>query len=182
LPKDSDLRTIQNIHFMTDYIINSNTKIRFARENEVGTILSFIKELAEYEKLPNEVTATEELLHKTIFEEHHAQVLFCEVDDTIIGFALFFFNFSTFVGKPGLYLEDLYIKPEMRKRGLGKAFFQVLAQIASENNCGRMEWICLDWNQKSIDFYLNLGAIPLSDWTVYRLTEDKVKGLAGTRD
>lgn len=163
---------------MKEYKINSTTKIRFARENETGTILRFIKELADYEKLPNEVTATEDLLHKTIFEEHHAQVIFCEVDNTIVGFALFFFNFSTFVGKPGLYLEDLYVKPEMRKRGLGKAFFKVLATIATENNCGRMEWICLDWNQKSIDFYLSMDAVPLSDWTVYRLTEDKVHRLA----
>lgn len=166
---------------MKEYIINTTTIIRFAHENEAGTILRFIKELADYEQLPNEVTATEKLLHKTIFEEHHAQVLFCEVDNTIVGFALFFFNFSTFVGKPGLYLEDLYIKPEMRKRGLGKAFFKTLTKIATENNCGRMEWICLDWNRKSIDFYLSMDAVPLSEWTVYRLTEDKVKKLANSK-
>lgn len=150
-------------------------KIRAAREDEAGTILKFIKKLAEYEKLSNDVVATEETLYESIFVRHEAEVLFAEEENEIVGFALFFHNFSTFVGRKGLYLEDLFVLPEKRGRGYGKALLQHLAQIAIERNCGRMEWVCLDWNTPSINFYKSIGAVPLEDWTVYRLTEENLK-------
>lgn len=150
-------------------------KIRAAREDEAGTILRFIKKLAEYEKLSNDVVATEETLYESIFVRHEAEVLFAEEENEIVGFALFFHNFSTFVGRKGLYLEDLFVLPEKRGRGYGKALLQHLAQIAIERNCGRMEWVCLDWNTPSINFYKSIGAVPLEDWTVYRLTEENLK-------
>lgn len=150
-------------------------KIRAAREDEAGTILRFIKKLAEYEKLSNDVVATEETLYESIFVRHEAEVIFAEEGAEIVGFALFFHNFSTFVGRKGLYLEDLFVLPEKRGRGYGKALLQHLAQIAIERNCGRMEWVCLDWNTPSINFYKSIGAVPLEDWTVYRLTEENLK-------
>lgn len=150
-------------------------KIRAAREDEAGTILKFIKKLAEYEKLSNDVVATEETLYESIFVRHEAEVIFAEEGAEIVGFALFFHNFSTFVGRKGLYLEDLFVLPEKRGRGYGKALLQHLAQIAIERNCGRMEWVCLDWNTPSINFYKSIGAVPLEDWTVYRLTEENLK-------
>lgn len=150
-------------------------KIRAAREDEAGTILRFIKKLAEYEKLSNDVVATEETLYESIFVRHEAEVLFAEEENEIVGFALFFHNFSTFVGRKGLYLEDLFVLPEKRGRGYGKALLQHLAQTAIERNCGRMEWVCLDWNTPSINFYKSIGAVPLEDWTVYRLTEENLK-------
>lgn len=150
-------------------------KIRAAREYEAGTILKFIKKLAEYEKLSNDVVATEETLYESIFVRHEAEVIFAEEGAEIVGFALFFHNFSTFVGRKGLYLEDLFVLPEKRGRGYGKALLQHLAQIAIERNCGRMEWVCLDWNTPSINFYKSIGAVPLEDWTVYRLTEENLK-------
>ena len=145
--------------------------IRFAQENEVGLILQFIKDLAEYEHLLDTVTATEEIVRKSIFQDKRAEVLFCDYDRQTVGFAVFFHNFSTFNGKPGLYLEDLYVQPEMRHKGVGKKIMSALGAIAVERDCGRFEWICLDWNQKSIDFYLGLGAEAMSDWTIYKVSE-----------
>lgn len=157
------------------YIMDERTTIRFAQETEVGLILEFIKYLAEYEGLLDSVVATEEILRKTIFENKHAEVLFCDYDNQTVGFAVFFHNYSTFAGKPGLYLEDLYIKPEMRHKGLGKKIMSVLGQIAVERDCARVEWTCLDWNKKSIDFYLGLGAEPLAEWTIYRTNGPSLK-------
>jgi len=156
----------------------SKFTIRTAEEREAGTVLEFIKKLAEYEKLANEVEATEESVRQSIFVRHEAEVVFGEEDGVIVGFALFFHNFSTFVGRKGLYLEDLFVLPEKRGLGYGKALLQHLAKLALERGCGRMEWVCLDWNQPSIDFYKSIGAVPMDDWTIYRLTEDKLKEFA----
>ena len=153
--------------------------IRAAKENEAATVLEFIKKLAEYEKLAHEVEATEEGLHEALFVRHEAEVVFGEEDGEIVGFALFFHNFSTFVGRKGLYLEDLFVLPEKRGLGYGKALLQHLAKLALERHCGRMEWVCLDWNQPSIDFYKSIGAVPMEDWTIYRLTEEKLRAFAG---
>ncbi len=131
--------------------------------------MEFIKELAAYEKLLDEVVADEALLREWIFDKKKAEVIFALENGREIGFALFFHNFSTFLGRAGLYLEDLYVKPDSRGKGYGKAMIQELARIAVERGCGRLEWWCLDWNQPSIDFYLSLGAEPMSDWTVYRV-------------
>lgn len=144
-------------------------KIRFATSNDTPIILELITELAAYEKLSHQVVATIDSLHKWLFIEKKAEVLIGEINHQPIGFALFFYNFSTFLGKPGLYLEDLYIKLEYRHLGYGKTFFKTLANIALERDCGRLEWACLDWNQPSINFYKSLGAKPLEDWTIYRL-------------
>ena len=144
-------------------------QFRFAEEKDVALILHFIKDLAEYEKMLHEVVATEELLKEWIFEKHRAEVIFALNDDTEVGFALFFHNFSTFLGRSGIYLEDLYVKPEYRGNGYGKSLLKKLAQIAFERGCGRLEWWCLDWNKPSIDFYLSLGAEPMENWTVYRI-------------
>jgi GNAT superfamily N-acetyltransferase len=150
-------------------------KIRFATKEDVPTILNLIKAIANYEKLLHEVTATEEILYDSLFVRKAAEVLLGEYDGKIIGFALFFHNFSTFTGKPGLYLEDLFVLPEYRHRGFGKQFFAELKQIACQRNCGRMEWICLDWNSPAIQFYTDfLNAVPMDEWTVYRLSEDKL--------
>lgn len=153
------------------------TEFRTAQEKDTALILNFIKELAEYEKMSDQVVADEKLLREQIFERKNAEVIFAVEDGTEVGFALFFHNFSTFVGRAGLYLEDIYVKPEFRGRGHGKALIRELARIAVERNCGRMEWSCLDWNRPSIDFYLSLGAEPMSEWTVYRLTGDKLRAL-----
>lgn len=154
-------------------------EFRYAEKKDVGLILQFIKELADYEKMLNEVVADEETLEKWLFDKQKAEVIFVLEDDQEVGFALFFHNFSTFLGRSGIYLEDLYVKPEYRGKGYGKGIFQQLAKIAIDRGCGRLEWWCLDWNQSSIDFYLSLGAEAMSDWTVYRITEDKFKKLAG---
>jgi GNAT superfamily N-acetyltransferase len=155
--------------------------IRFARPDETPLILGFIRELAAYEHMLGQVSATEAVLQKTIFEEKRAEVLFCEYDTEIAGFALFFHNFSTFLGKSGLYLEDLYVRPDMRGRGLGKALFAALARLAIERSCDRLEWACLDWNTPSIGFYLGLGARQMTEWTTYRLTGEKLDELAGEK-
>lgn len=152
-----------------------NLKIRFAKPNETSIILSFIQKLATYEKLEHEVIATQETLYESLFVRQEAEVIFAEESDEIVGFALFFHNFSTFVGRKGLYLEDLFVLPEKRGKGYGKALLQHLAQIALQRNCGRMEWVCLDWNQPSIQFYKSIGAEPMEDWTIYRLTETAMK-------
>lgn len=149
-----------------------------ATVDDVKIILDFIKQLADYEKLLQEVIATEDLLKEWIFEKKKAEVIFAVVDGEKVGFALFFHNFSTFLGRSGIYLEDLFVKPEHRGRGYGKALLKELARIAVERGCGRLEWSCLDWNKPSIDFYLSIGAKPMDEWTVYRLTGDTLTGLA----
>ena len=151
---------------------------RYAEQKDCGLILYFIKELAIYEKMLDEVVATEGLLQEWIFTQKKAEVLFACEDGKEIGFALFFHNFSTFLGRAGIYLEDLYVLPDYRKKGYGKALLQKLAQIAVERGCGRLEWCCLDWNQPSIDFYLSLGAEPMQDWTTYRVAGETLKKLA----
>lgn len=158
--------------------MNNGLSFRNAEKNDISLILHFIKELASYEKMLDEVIATEEILNHWIFEEKKAEVFFVLENNKEIGFALFFHNFSTFVGRAGLYVEDVYIMPEYRKKGYGKAVFKKLAQIAVERGCGRMEWSCLNWNKPSIDFYTHISAVPMSEWTVYRLTQDKIKKLA----
>ncbi len=158
--------------------MNNDLLFRNAEKNDIPLILHFIKELASYEKMSDEVIATEDILNHWIFEEKKAEVFFVMEKSKEIGFALFFHNFSTFVGRAGLYVEDVYIMPEYRKKGYGKAVFKKLAQIAVERGCGRMEWSCLNWNKPSIDFYTHIGAVPMSEWTVYRLTKDKIKKLA----
>lgn len=149
--------------------------IRPAQPEETGLVLEFIKKLAAYEKCSDEVVADEATLYQSLFVEKAAEVVFAEEDGVIIGFALFFHNFSTFVGRKGLYLEDLFIIPEKRGLGYGKAILKYLADIAVERNCGRMEWICLDWNAPSLAFYRSIGAFPLDEWTVQRMTEERVK-------
>lgn len=152
--------------------------MRFAEENDCEKILLFIRELASYEKMSDEVVATEKLLHEWLFEKHIAEVIFACENGEEVGFALFFHNFSTFLGRAGIYLEDLYVMPEFRGKGYGKALLKQLACIAEERGCGRLEWWCLDWNRPSIDFYLSLGAVPMEDWTVFRITGDTLKELA----
>ena len=151
---------------------------RFAERKDVPLILYFIKELADYEKMLDEVVATEELLEQWLFEKNKAEVIFSMEDGVETGFALFFHNFSTFLGRSGIYLEDLYVKPEFRGKGYGKGLLKKLAEIAVERGCGRLEWWCLDWNKPSIDFYLSLGAQPMGDWTVYRIAGDTLTQLA----
>ena len=151
---------------------------RFAQEKDTALILYFIKELAKYEKMLDDVVATEEILKEWIFEKGKAEVIFALEDGKEVGFALFFHNFSTFLGRSGLYLEDLFVKPEFRGKGYGKALLKKLAQIAVERGCGRFEWSCLDWNKPSIDVYLSLGAQPMEDWTVYRLTGEALARMA----
>ena len=151
---------------------------RFAEERDTPLILDFIKWLADYEQLLDQVVADEATLTDQLFRKKNAEVLFALEDGKEVGFALFFHNFSTFLGRSGLYLEDLFVLPEHRGKGYGKAILQKLAAIALERGCGRMEWWCLDWNKPSIDFYRSLGAEPMSDWTVYRLTGDTLGKLA----
>ena len=154
---------------------------RFATEKDTALILQFIKELASYEKMLSEVVADEAALKEWIFEKQKAEVIFALEDGKEVGFALFFHNFSTFLGRAGIYLEDLYVKPEYRGKGYGKALIQTLAKIAVERGCGRLEWCCLDWNKPSIDFYLSLGAEPMKDWTVYRIAGDTLKTLGSEK-
>jgi GNAT superfamily N-acetyltransferase len=160
--------------------IKMKITFRMAVASDTALILQFIKELAAYEKMLDEVVATESELKEWLFEKQKAEVIFAVVDETEIGFALFFHNFSTFLGRAGIYLEDLYIRPAYRGRGYGKMILKRLAQIAMERGCGRLEWWCLDWNKPSIDFYLALGAEPMADWTVYRLAGDTLAKLAET--
>ena len=152
--------------------------IRFAEVNDIPAILKFIKELAVYEKLEHEVTATEDILKEWIFEKKKAEVLIALEDDVEVGYALFFHNFSTFLGKAGIYLEDLYISPNYRGLGYGKSLLKRLAKIAVERGCERLDWQCLDWNKPSIDFYLSLNASPMEEWTTYRLSHDNLKKFA----
>ena len=152
--------------------------IRFATEADVGIILGFIKELAAYEKRSDQVVADEALLREWIFEKKKAEVLFALEGGKEVGFALFFHNFSTFLGRAGIYLEDLYVSPEYRGHGHGKGLIRELARIAVARGCGRLEWSCLDWNQPSIDFYLSLGAEQMNEWTVYRFEGERLQALA----
>lgn len=157
--------------------MNIELNFRFAGEKDIAKILYFIKELAAYEKMADEVVATEELIKEWLFEKKKAEVIFAIENGVEVGFALFFHNFSTFLGRAGIYLEDLYVLPECRGKGYGKALLKQLAKIAVKRGCGRLEWWCLDWNKPSIDFYLSLGAEPMSDWTVYRIAGMTLKEL-----
>ncbi len=141
-------------------------------------MLDFIKRLAEYEKCTDDVVADEATIYHSLFVERSAEVVFAEEDGVVVGFALFFHNFSTFVGRKGMYLEDLFVLPEKRGLGYGKALLKYVAKIAVERNCGRMEWICLDWNEPSLRIYRSIGAVPMSDWTVQRLDEQALKAFA----
>lgn len=153
-------------------------QIRFATKEDTPLILQMIKQLAEYEKLGDQVVATEEVLSRSLFERRQAHVLIAEHHGQAVGFALFFYNFSTFLGKANLYLEDLYMIPNARGKGFGKAMFCCLARIAQENDCERIDWWCLDWNEPSIAFYKRLGAQAMEDWTVYRLERSAIDRLS----
>ncbi len=156
----------------------SSVTIRSANKSDVPVILNLIRALAEYEKLADEVVATEEGLAYTLFGSRpYAEVLLAEENGEAAGFCLFFYNYSTFLGKPGLYIEDIFVRPEYRGKGIGKALFKKVAAIAQEKNCGRIEWWVLDWNEPTIQFYKNMGAKPMDEWTVYRLTEDQFANL-----
>ena len=157
----------------------SEFRIRFATIDDVPTVVRFIKDLAEYERLAHLVVATEDLIRETVFgARRYAEVLIGEVDGDPAGFALFFHNFSTFLGRPGIYLEDLFVRPEFRGRGYGKALLARLAQLAIERNCGRVEWAVLDWNTPSIEFYKSIGAVAMSDWQIFRLRGEALEKLA----
>jgi GNAT superfamily N-acetyltransferase len=161
-----------------DTVVPQKFIIRPAEEGDVALILRFIKGLGAYEKLSHEVVATEEKLHKTLFQQKMAEVIIGEYESQPVGFALFFHNYSTFLGQAGIYLEDLFVVPEMRGKGFGKSLLKHLAKLAVERDCGRLEWACLDWNEPSICFYKGLGAKPLDDWTVYRVTGETLAAMA----
>lgn len=149
-----------------------------AAPEDMGTLLSLIKELAGYEHLEHEVTATEEILTEWLFEKKKAEVIFPVLEGKIIGYILYFYNFSTFLGKAGIYVEDLFIQPAFRHKGYGKQLLQHIAKKAQTEGLGRVEWACLDWNKPSIDFYLSLGAVPMKGWSTYRLTDEKLSQFA----
>ena len=151
---------------------------RYAERKDTALILQFIKELADYEKMLHKVVADEKILEEWLFDKQKAEVIFALEEGKEVGFALFFHNFSTFLGRSGIYLEDLYVRPEWRGKGYGKGLLKKLAAIAVERGCGRLEWWCLDWNRPSIDFYLSLGAEPMSDWTVYRIAGEALQQIA----
>jgi GNAT superfamily N-acetyltransferase len=156
--------------------------IRPATEADLATIEELIRALAEYERLSHEVVMDTELLRRSLFGERpYAEVLIAEENGESAGFALFFHNFSTFVGRPGIYLEDLFVRPEHRGKGYGKALLKRLAEIAVERDCGRLEWAVLDWNEPALGFYRSIGARPNEEWTVYRLAGDSLRGLAASR-
>ncbi len=152
--------------------------IRFADEEDVSLILDLIKGLAKYEKMLDQVVATEEDLKESLFIKKQAEVVIGEEKGKPVGFALFFHNYSTFLGKANLYLEDLFVKPEYRGRGYGKTLLSFLGKIAVDRNCGRLDWWCLDWNTSSIEFYKEMGAIPMDEWTVYRVEGKQLGKLA----
>ena len=161
----------------TDNEIN----IRPAVEDDVPAILNFVKDLARYEKAEHEVVATEELLHSSLFgPTRHAHALIAEYGNQCVGFALYFFSFSTWLGKPGLYLEDIYVTPKYRDLGIGKVMLKTLAQVAIDHDCGRFEWSVLDWNEPSIKFYEKLGAKAQSEWIKYRLSGESLADLAAS--
>lgn len=152
---------------------NKKLIIRETSEKDIPTILALIQELADYEKLSHVVSANESDLKKNLFgEKRYAKVIIAEYDGVVAGQALFFYNFSTFKGKPGIYLEDLYVRPAFRKKGIGKALLSYLVELAKTEDCGRVEWVVLDWNKNAIDFYKNMGAEPMTDWIVFRLSEE----------
>ena len=153
-------------------------KLRFAEEKDVSLILSLIKELALYEKMSEYVTATEEILRESLFVRKAAEVMIAEKGGVPIGYALYFYNFSTFIGKPGLYLEDIYIKPEFRGNGFGKLTLAFLAELAVKRECWGMEWTCLDWNEPSIRFYESIGAVHWNGWRIYRLKGEALHNFA----
>lgn len=158
---------------------SSHVHIDAASERDLPLILSFIKGLADYERLADKVVATEEILKETLFgKRHYAEVLIARYENEPAGFALFFHNYSTFLARPGIYLEDLFVEPHMRGKGIGRALLARLAKLSMQRNCGRLEWSVLDWNEPAINFYKKLGAVPLSDWTVFRLTGEALEKLA----
>lgn len=155
-----------------------NMEFRYAKREDCGLVLDFIRELAAYEKMSDQVVATPELLEEWIFDKQKAEVVFALEEGREVGFALFFHNFSTFLGRAGIYLEDLFVLPQYRGRGYGKGLLSKLARITVERGCGRLEWCCLDWNTPSIEFYKSLGAVPLEEWTIYRLTGETLYAMA----
>ncbi len=159
--------------------MNHDLEMRFAVKDDVPLILNFIREIAEFERLSHEVTATVESLEDSFFGGPNSpEVVLCFIDSQPVAYAVFYHNFSTFVGKKGLYLEDIYVKPEFRHSGIGKKLFKYLAKVAVDRKCGRMEWAVLNWNRPAIRFYENVGAKPLADWTIFRLKEDEIKKIA----
>lgn len=173
----NDLKSGDYCHFDCEPRKDMGIMFRNAVRSDVELILQFIKELAEYEKMSDAVVADAATLEQWIFDKEKAEVIFAMEDGVEVGFALFFHNFSTFLGRSGIYLEDLYVKPEYRGKGYGKAILKKLASIAVERGCGRLEWSCLDWNRPSIDFYISMGATPMDDWTVYRIAGETLKQL-----
>ncbi|MHB8128142.1 MAG: GNAT family N-acetyltransferase [Mobilitalea sp.] len=166
-------------------ILNTNTNdfnLRFATQEDTALILDFIKELAAYENMSDDVVATEELLYETLFVQKKAEVIIGDYQQQPVAFALFFHNYSTFLGRPGIYLEDLYVKQEMRGKGFGTRILSFLAKIATERNCGRLEWACLNWNKPSIKFYKQMGGVPMEQWTVYRLQDDALSKMSDKFD
>jgi GNAT superfamily N-acetyltransferase len=157
---------------------DKNIRLRYAEAGDLPLILEFIRALAEYEHLSDQVEAEEDTLGRFIFGEKRAEVIIGEYRGVPAGFALFFRNFSTFLGRPGIYIEDLFVKPEFRGKGLGKALLKFVARIAAEQCCGRLEWACLNWNEPSIAFYKSQGAVPLTEWTTYRVSGENIKTLA----
>lgn len=158
--------------------MDKNLVIRFADKSDIKVILRLIKELSIYEKLFDQFVNNEEMMEKFLFgEKRYAEVLIAEYNSDAVGFALFFHNYSTFVGKPGIYLEDLFVIPDLRGKGIGKKLFLEVVKIAKKRNCGRLEWSVLNWNTPAINFYKSMNAVPMDEWTVYRLTEDKIKEL-----
>lgn len=158
--------------------VDDHIALRFAEKKDTALIYEFIRGLAEYENLLDTVKITEAEIEKYVFEKKLIEVVIGEYDGVPAGFILFFHNFSTFLGKPGIFIEDIFVKPEFRGKGLGKIFFSFLSKIAIERDCARIEWTCLDWNKTSIEFYKSRGAKPLDEWTVYRLSIDEIKKLA----
>jgi len=164
---------------MTD---SRELEVRLATEKDVPQILVFIKALAEYERLSDQVVATEEGLRQSLFgQKAYAECVLARWNGTPAGFALFFHNFSTFLGRPGVYLEDLFVPPEMRGKGVGRALLRHLARVATDRNCGRLEWSVLDWNETAIGFYKSIGAEPLNEWTIFRLKGEALARLAASR-
>ncbi|RPJ02506.1 MAG: GNAT family N-acetyltransferase [Deltaproteobacteria bacterium] len=159
----------------------SDFRIREAAEEDVALILQFIKKLAHYERLSHEVSATEQILRENLFGERKvAEIILAEYQNRPVGFALYFHNFSTFLGKPGIYIEDLFVDENYRGRGFGYALFVYIVRLARQRDCGRIEWAVLDWNTPAIKFYQDLGAVPMNDWITYRLTGEALRKLAGT--
>ncbi|MDE6875984.1 MAG: GNAT family N-acetyltransferase [Lachnospiraceae bacterium] len=171
------MEKLTNNEYKTDV---SGITLRFVREGEEGTVLQFIRAIAAYEKMSDCVIATEEGLHRAIFEQHACNVLLIEQEGVPVGFCLYFHTFSTFCGRTNLYLEDIFLNEEVRGRGIGREVFRVLMEIALEEGCERLEWVCLNWNAPSIAFYRRMGAFPLSDWTTWRMTaKDMRRSLSG---